>query len=158
MEEEARLCSRLEEEGRIGYFGVHMDIQLKPLRRIAEEKQCAKVVKADDVAIPLYLWDNRVPLPEGSKAESLQLLRQIGHRLFLRALKQDSVRFTKDMHSKDWSGLPKRNKKNQVTKVDRDQQAICSMLWHATQTTWFEYKLLRKHNSCTHYNPVDGPI
>ena len=139
-EEETRLCSRLEEEGRTGSFGVHIDTQLKSLHRIAEEKQYAKVVKANNAVISLYLWDDRVPLPEASKAESLQLLRQIGRRLFLRALRRDSVSFMNDTHGKDWPGLPKKNEKNQVTEVARDQQAICSMLWHATQTNWFEYK------------------
>ena len=86
-EGETQLCSRLEEEGRMGSFGIHMDTQLKSLRRIAEEKQYAKVVKADDAAISVHLWDDRVPLPEASKAKSLQLLRQIGHKLFLRALR-----------------------------------------------------------------------
>ena len=139
-EEEARLCSRLEKEGRLGSFGVHMDTQLKSLRRIVEEKQYAKAVKADDAVIPVHLWDDRVPLPEASKAKSLLLLRQIGHKLFLRALRRDSVRFMRSTHGREWSKLPKKNERGQVTEVARDQQAICSMLWHATQTNWFEYK------------------
>ena len=105
-EEETRLCSRPEKEGRLSSFGVHMDTQLKSLRRIVEEKQYARTVKADDAAIPLHLWDDRVPLPEASKVS--YLLRQIDHKLFLHALRRDSVRFMRSTHGREWSRLPKK--------------------------------------------------
>ena len=117
MEEEAWLCSKLEEEGRMGSFVIHLDTQLKSLRRLVEEKQCVKMGKADDADTPLHLWDNRAPLPEAHKAESLQLLRLIGHRLFLCALKQDSVKIAENTHGECWPGLPKRNKRTQAIEV-----------------------------------------
>ena len=130
-------------ESKLGSFGVQMDSQLHSLRRIKDEKQYAKAVKSDDAEVPVYLWNERVDIPGFTPAKRdkvLEKLRKIGHRLFLRALRRDCHSFLVEKHGVEWQAKPRQDEKGRPTELGRDQQAVCSALWHAAHTNWFEYK------------------
>jgi len=91
--------------GKIGSYGILGDAQLEFLRRIEEAKDYAKAVKADDVDIPVHLWNDRVKAPGISKEKqdaALTGFRKLGLRLFLRGLVKDSVAHMKEAHGPEW--------------------------------------------------------
>jgi hypothetical protein len=47
----------------------------------------------------------------------------------------------RETHGDNWCSMPHRHpgRVNALTKLGCDQQAISSMLWHASHTTWFEF-------------------
>ena len=45
---------------RFGSYGVHIDAQCDALEKVAEAKEFAKAVKADDAAVPKHLWNGRI--------------------------------------------------------------------------------------------------
>ena len=55
----------------------------------------------------------------------------------MRGLRQDCTRYMRETHGEGWCSLPQRHPGG-GTKLGRDQ-AISSMLWHASHTTWFEF-------------------
>ena len=54
---------------RFGSYGVHINAQCDALKKVAEAKEFAKAVKADDAAVPKHLWNDRIRWPgHGSAA------------------------------------------------------------------------------------------
>ena len=90
----------------------------------------------------MYLWNERVRKPgvtEAEKDKALAALRSLGHRFFCRALRRDCYRFLQEEHGKNWHTKPRKDKNGSMTSLGRDQLAVCSIIWHATNTNWFEY-------------------
>ena len=50
---------------RFGSYGVHINAQCDALKKVAEAKEFAKAVKADDAAVPKHLWNDRIRCPPG---------------------------------------------------------------------------------------------
>ena len=71
------LSQKLDAQGKLGSFGIHKDAQLFSLKRVREEKQFAKAVKADNAAIPLHLWNDRIPAPTCSSARRARALNDL---------------------------------------------------------------------------------
>ncbi len=107
-----------------------------------EAKEYAKAVKADDAGIPVHLWNNRISAVNGVTAEAigaaLESLRKLGWRWYIRVLLRDCIRYMKEEHGDDWS-LKSRCSREGTTELGMDQLAIVNILWHSTQTDWFEY-------------------
>jgi hypothetical protein len=59
----------------------------------------------------------------------------------MQGLRRDCTLCMQETHGEDWCSMPCRHpgRGNALTKLGRDQQAISSMLWHASHTTWFEF-------------------
>ena len=133
----------MAKDGELGSFGVLMDSQVHALRRIQEEKRYAKAVKADDAEVPLHLWNDRVTIPGFSdkrRDAALAAIRRVAHKLFLRTVRRDCWRHMADEHGPDWTRRPRLSKEGKVTHLGRDQHAVCSIIWHAAHSDWFEYK------------------
>jgi len=76
----------------MGLYGVHGDAQRESLRLVEESKDVARAVKADDVEIPIHLWNDRVKAPVISKErryKALVGLRKLGFRRFRKVLLRD---------------------------------------------------------------------
>jgi hypothetical protein len=125
-----------------GSYGVHIDAQHTALKLVDEAKAYAKAVKADDADVPVELWDNRIACAgvcPVKKRVALAAFRVLGWRWFMKCLLRDGVRFMKERHGIDWASRPRRAREG-ITECARNQTAIISLLWHSTQTDWFEYK------------------
>ena len=125
-----------------GSYGVHVDSQMDSLKKIAEAKEFAKAVKADDAEVPKYLWNDRVRCPPGvTKAQrdiALEAFRKLGHRWFLQGLVRDCLAYVRITHRTMWE-KPRRFKVGELTKLGKDREAIASILWHSVNTSWFDY-------------------
>jgi hypothetical protein len=68
---------------RFGSYGVHINAQCDALKKVAEAKEFAKAVKADDAAVPKHLWNDRISCPPGvTEAQqdvALEGFRKLGH-------------------------------------------------------------------------------
>ncbi len=120
----------LKDKQEMGSNGVHRDAQRKSLRLVEELKAFAKTVKADDAEVPVHLLNDRV------KAVGLRKLKS---RWFRKGLLRDCLTYLASAYGADWEKRPRQGKGGGRTKLDRDQEAITSMLWHSTPTTWFEF-------------------
>ena len=124
-----------------GSYGMHLDAQRTALRLVKEAKEYAKAVKADDADIPVHLWNDRISAA-GVSSEvigvALTALRKLGWLWFMKTLRRDCIRFMKDRHGLNWASKP-RTAGEGTTELGRDQAGISSVLWHSTQTNWFEY-------------------
>jgi hypothetical protein len=72
------------------------------LAKIVEAKAFAKAIKADDAAVPVYLWNNRIKTPssitKAQKEKALKILRKLCHRWFLRRLLRDCLAYIRGIH------------------------------------------------------------
>ncbi len=88
---------------KIGSYGIHIDAQHNALAKIVEAKAFAKAIKADNAAVPVYLWNNRVKTPssitKAQKEKALEILRKLCHRWFLRRLLWDCLAYIRGIHS-----------------------------------------------------------
>ena len=129
------------ELSQLGSFGVHIDAQHTALRLVEEAKEYAKAVKSDDAGVPVHLWNDRITIP-GVSSEvigvALTSFRRLGWLWFMKCLLKDCIRFMKTRHGDDWACKPRRSVEGS-TELGRDQAAIISLLWHSSQTDWFEY-------------------
>ena len=133
----------MKDEFRLESFGIQLYHQLHSLRRICEEQQFAKAVKADDTYIPIYLWNEQVRITGYTAARQdivLTKLQRIGHRLFLRGIRTDCSMFMADQYGYGWTSMPRQGNKGRLTQMGRDNHAICSTFWRAAHTNWFEYQ------------------
>lgn len=133
----------LEQQGRIGSYGVHNDAHHLSLHRLREEKDYSKAVKADDAAVPVHLWNDRVTLPGFSSDKRdrvLDKLRALCHRRFLKNLEQDYEAYMTKFHGPNWTAEPMKNSDGFWTLAALDQRAAKQVMWHSEHTTWFEYK------------------
>jgi hypothetical protein len=129
---------------KIGSYGIHFDAQQDLLAKIVEAKAFAKAVKADDAEVPVYLWNNRIKTPssimEAQRDKVLNILRELGHRWFLRRLLWECLAYICGIHGIKWTQL-RRIKDGHVTKFGWDLKAIAGILWHLPHTSWFEFNL-----------------
>ena len=125
-----------------GSYGIHVDAQLDSLKKIAEAKEFAKAVKADDAEVPKYLWNDRVRCPpDVTKAQrdiALEAFRKLGHRWFIRGLVRDCLAYVHTTHGTMWE-KPRSSKDGELTKLGKDREALASILWHSVNTSWFDY-------------------
>jgi hypothetical protein len=112
------------------------------LRRIREEKEYAKAVKADDAEVPVALWSQRISAPgvdPERKERALGALRRLGFRWFMRSLRRDCFDFLRFTHGDDWSKGARSTELGAESALGRDVRIVRTILWHATHTNWFEY-------------------
>ena len=118
-----------------------LDAQRELLRKVREEKEFSKAVKADEAEVPVYLWNKRVQgVSEVERDKALSGFRKFGLRIFMRGLRHDCHAYMAKEHGVDWCKSGVRKKLGKLTQLGRDQLAITGLLWHATHTNWFEYK------------------
>jgi hypothetical protein len=123
----------------MGLFGIHVDSQLDYLWKVQEAKEFT-AVKADDVEIPIQLWNNRVmsdSIPQWSRDIALHRFRLLGYKWFRQLLTQDATTYMRCTHGDDWGTGPW-VEYGQMTKLGKDWAAIAGMLWHTSHTSWFE--------------------
>ena len=127
---------------RFGSYGIHLDAQRDSLTKVAEAKEFAKAVKADDAEVPKQLWNNRIRCPAGVSVElrdvALEGFRKLGHKWFLRGLIRDCVRFVRASYGTSWR-RPRHTKDGELTMLGKDREAIASVIWHSVNTSWFDY-------------------
>jgi len=129
---------------KLGSYGIHGDAQRELFLKVEEAKKFAKAVKADDAEIPLFLWNNRIKAPGVTKERrdaALDSFRKLGFAWFMQGLRRDCTRYMRKTHCEDWCSMPRRHPGggDTLTELGRNQQAITSMLWYASHTTWFEF-------------------
>ena len=121
------------------------------LRRIREEHDLAKAVKADDAEVPVHLWDDCIcqgptgisrpsagwvyGAPNNTHRSSLAMLRNLMMRVYRRRLLKDCLTFLRDTHGDKWT--TKQRSKNR--RLLADLEAMQEILWRATRNDWFEY-------------------
>ena len=77
-----------------------LDAQRDSLQRAREEKEFAKVVKADEVEVPMYLWNRRIRgISEEEKDKALTGFRKFGLRMFMCGLRHDCYAYMVDEHA-----------------------------------------------------------
>ena len=109
----------------MGSFGLRIDALRRSLRRVEEEKEHAKAVKADDAKVPVHLWNQRIEgILEEQRDRALDLFRRMGWKYFVRALRRDCARFMTEKHGRDWASKPRRSG-DQLNELGHDQQAVC---------------------------------
>jgi hypothetical protein len=92
--------------------------------------------------IPIHLWNDCVRAPGVSKErrdKALVGLRKLGFCRFRKVLLRDCAAYLASAYGADWERQPRRKRGGERTKLDCDQGAINSMLWHSTHTNWFEF-------------------
>ena len=127
---------------KFGSYGIHVDPQRDSLKKVAEAKEFAKAVKADDAEVPKHLWNDRIRCPPGVSREqrdvALEGFQKLGHMWFLRGLVQDCVRFVRASYGTSWR-KPQHTKDGELTTLGKDREAIASVIWHSVNTSWFDY-------------------
>jgi hypothetical protein len=117
------------------------------LHSVAESTIGKKAVKADDAAVPTHLWDERVQSglndagfsDESETAWLSEFFRKRELFIFRRALYLDCLEYLEDTYGEGWQSLDQKKGRYRLTKVGRDRDAICKILWHANETSFFEY-------------------
>ena len=139
---EPPLFAKLRREmSQVGSFGAYIDAQLMALQAVDEAKAYAKAVKSDDAGIPVELWNDRIPLVGVSSKvlySALAALRKLGWLWYMKVRLRDCVRYMKAQHGKNWVSKPRKSKEG-ITELGKDQLSLTSMLWHDSQSDWFEY-------------------
>ena len=69
---------------------------------------------------------------------ALASFRKLGWLWFMKCLLRNSIRFMRSNYGVNWSSKPCRSEEG-ITELGCDQAAIMSLLWHSSQTDWFEY-------------------
>ena len=127
---------------RFGSYGVHINAQCDALKKIAEAKEFAKAVKADDAAVPKHLWNDRISCPPGvteaQRDVALEGFRKLGHMWFLRGLVRDCVDYIRSSYGSSWRKA-RHTKDGELTSLGKDREAIADILWHSVNTSWFDY-------------------
>ena len=59
----------------------------------------------------------------------------------MQGLRLDCGAYLVNKYGEEWCNEP-RKKDVKLTELGRDQLSITNMIWHATNTNWFEYKLV----------------
>ena len=93
---------------------------------IKVQHDLAKAVKADDAAVPVYLWDTRILNRAATVEETraLEVIRSFALRVYRHRLLRDCLAFLRS---------------SQGTKGKADQLAIQEIMWRAASNEWFEY-------------------
>ena len=93
----------------MGSYGIHGDAQRESLLKVEEVKEFAKVVKADDAEIPLFLWNNRVEapgIPEARRDAALDSFQKLGFVWFMQVLRQDCTWYMRETHVRIGAACP----------------------------------------------------
>ena len=117
------------------------------LKSIRDTTIGKKAVKADDAAVPEFLWNDRIHLGDDlqGKKEGLTGFRAFGLQLFRRALYLDCMEYLEMEYGADWRELLKsgklkeRSADGKLTQIGKELDAVRGILWHANETNWFEY-------------------
>ena len=114
------------------------------LKRVKEEHNNAKAVKADDAEVPVHLWDCAVMGRETVEieAKALATLRQFLMRVYCRRLWREIRQHMGKSFGKNWTtGLVKDDGKprHQHQAAVKEANAMREILWRATNNDWFEY-------------------
>ncbi len=108
---------------RMGLYGIHVDAQQDLLEHIVKAKTYAKAVKADDAAVPVHLWNDRIRMPTGTKEETrdaaLDAFCALGHQWFLKGLIRDAITYIRETYKTGWA-RPRRAKDGKFTKFGKD--------------------------------------
>ena len=127
---------------RFGSYGVHIDAQHQALEKVAEAKEFAKAVKADDAAVSKHLWNDRIRCPPGvmeaQRDIALEGFQKLGHMWLLRGLVQDCVGYICSTYGTSWRKA-RHTKDGEITTLGKDRKAIAGILWHSVNTSWFDY-------------------
>lgn len=105
-----------------------------------------KAARSDDAEVPVYLWNMRIHGfdSEALRDKAVKGFRLFGMRLFLLGIRQDCAHHLRQKYGLDQSGTPKwmnmpRRKEGKLTKLGWELEGMRNMLWHVTETNWFEY-------------------
>ena len=77
--------------------------------------------------------------PKAERDGALAKFRKLGYRFFRRGFVRDCARYLANTYGGGWSLKLRSNKKVIWNKMGRDQEAVVSMLWHATRVSWFNH-------------------
>lgn len=110
---------------------------LGKLKRIKQEHDLAKAVKADDAEVPVHLWDEIVcrGKPSNNQVKALFNLRKLMLHRYRRSLLSDCLAYLRKTHGKSWHST----KRKQNDRLDLDVQAMRDIIWRGTENDWFEY-------------------
>ena len=117
------------------------------LDSIAQVTIGKKAVKADDAAVPTFLWNDRILLvPSGEeKDQALTGFRTFGLQMFRRALYLDCMEYIAAEFGTNWRRdleagvLREKHSNGKLTQLGKELEAVRNILWHANETNWFEY-------------------
>jgi hypothetical protein len=111
------------------------------LETIADSTVGKKAVKADDAAVPVHLWNDRINTPTGAESTQgcLEGCRELELRVFRRALYLDCLDYLQATYGEDWQTLEQKKGQYRLTKLGKDTEAVRNILWHASETSFFEY-------------------
>ena len=147
-EEDVKLDSEWDKD-KVDKIGV--DAQ-ESLREVADQ---TKAAKADDAAVPEYLWNDVIK--EGAKPakgrsddcvlSAVAVLREWGLKMFWKKLRTDCIDRLRKNYGRNWMTLPRRKKNGQPTKLGIEILALSNIMWHSTEANFFEYK----SGSALHY-------
>lgn len=106
---------------------------------IRAQHDLAKAVKADDAAVPVFLWDERIMRRTMSAVErtAITTLRQFALQVYRHRLLQDCGAYLMALHGSVW--LSGSSSVRLVEKVQRDIGAMRETMWRAANNDWFEY-------------------
>ena len=122
-----------------------ISVPVDTLDTVKDQAIGKKAVKADDAAVPVHMWNDRIQLgPKGEliKDGFLSDFRDIGHRLFRRALFVDCIDHLDAEFGPTWRELAVQGNSSSSSLVQRvceEVDAVKNILWHASETDWFEY-------------------
>ena len=116
------------------------------LNMVKDQAIGKKAVKADDAEVPVHMWNDRINLgPNGELIDKdvfLTDLRDVGHRLFRRALFVDCIDYLDSEFGPEWRRLSVQRTTSSSALIKRvclEVDAVKNILWHASETNWFEY-------------------
>lgn len=131
------------------------NISAEAQETLRESVDQTKAAKADDAAVPEYLWNDVIK--EGAKPAddrcdacvnyAVSVLRDWGLKMFWKKLRTDCTTRLRKNYGRNWMSLPRKDKKGRLTKLGVEIQALTNIMWHATEANWFEYK----SGSALHY-------
>ncbi len=98
---------------RMGLHGVHVDAQSISLMMVEEAKVFVKAVKADDVEVPEYLWNDRIKsgcTPKEEWDAALIGFQWLGYHLFRKGLVKDCTQYLANTYGAGWRKKSRKSK------------------------------------------------
>eukprot|EP00804_Cyclotella_cryptica_P009181 CCRYP_003237-RA/>CCRYP_003237-RA protein AED:0.49 eAED:0.30 QI:0/0/0/0.75/1/1/4/0/697 len=113
----------------------------KTLSSVEEATIGKKAVKADDSKVPKHLWNDRIKskVDDTTKERFLDSSRELELRVFCRALYLDCMEHLDAEFGIDWRSQEQRKGKYRLNRLGKEVDAIRNILWHASETNFFEY-------------------
>jgi len=89
------------------------------LEKIADSTVGKKAVKADDAAVPVHLWNDRINTPTGAESTQgcLEGCRELELRVFRRALYLDCLDYLQATYGEHWQTLEQKKGRHRLTKL-----------------------------------------